>query len=158
VTEKDANPHKTVATNRKAWHDYEILERVEAGIVLVGSEVKSLREGHATLMDSFARIEEGEMFAHNVYIPEYSHGGSFNHEPVHRRKLLLHRTEIERLEAKVAEKGFTLIPLSIYFRRGLAKVEIGLCRGKREYEKREDIKKKDAQREMEQALRGRRIS
>lgn len=144
---------KTVARNRRAHHDYQILERLEAGIVLVGSEVKSLREGRASLVDSFARVERGEVFLHNAYIPEYSHGGRFNHEPRRPRKLLLHRAEIDRLASKVAEKGLTLVPLSIYFRRGLAKVELGLCKGKREYEKRESIRRRDLEREVQQELR-----
>lgn len=144
---------RVVAVNRKARHRYEILEKFEAGMVLVGTEVKSLRQGRASLEEAFGRIYDHEVFLVGAHIPVYSHGNRQNHEPTRRRKLLLHRREIRRLEGKVTQRGFTLVPLSIYFtRRGVAKVELGLCRGKRVHDRREDLKKRDAEREIRSVL------
>ena len=143
---------KLVAQNRKARYDYHIDDTVEAGLVLVGTEVKSLRAGRATLVDGFAEIEHGEAFLHGVHIPEYTEGTWTNHEPRRVRKLLLNRHEIDKLEGKVNEKGFTLIPLSLYFKDGRAKVEIALARGKKTYDKRHALAAKQANREKQQAL------
>ncbi len=140
--------------NKKAFFDYEILERYEAGIELKGSEVKSLREGKANLRDSFVRIENGEAFLFNAYIAPYSHGGLFNHEPTRKRKLLLHRSEIKRLLGKSQEKGLTIVPLRIYFNdRGKVKVEIALARGKKLYDKRETIRRREQEREARRAMK-----
>jgi SsrA-binding protein len=147
---------KIVARNRRARFDYHIDDVVEAGLVLTGTEVKSLREGRASLADGFAQITDGEAFLHNVHIPEYTLGTWTNHEPRRTRKLLLHRKEIDRLESATRERGSTLIPLSLYFKDGRAKVEIALARGKRTYDKRHDLAEKDAAREVDRALRRRR--
>lgn len=143
-----------VVSNRKAFHDYFIEETLEAGIVLAGTEVKSLREGRINLKDSFARVENGEVLLYNCHISPYSHGNLSNHDPTRTRKLLLQRREIERLLGKAQQKGYTLVPLKIYFKRGWAKVEIGLAVGKKLYDKRETESKKSAQREIEKAVRG----
>jgi len=144
---------RIVSTNRKAYHDYTIVETCEAGLSLLGTEVKSLREGRANLKDSYVIIKGGEAFLLNCHISPYSHGNIQNHDPLRTRKLLLHKREIDSLWGKVRQKGFTLIPLKVYFKDGKAKVEIGLCKGKRVYEKREAIKEKEAQREIERYLR-----
>lgn len=145
-----------VITNRKARHDYHIIETMEAGIALQGSEVKSLRAGKANLRDSFARVENGEVVLYNAHISHYDKASHFNHEPRRPRKLLLHKREINRLAGSVKEKGYTLVPLKIYFNsRGLAKVELALAKGKRLYDKREAIARRDAQREMARVLKGR---
>jgi SsrA-binding protein len=146
---------KVVATNRKAYHDYHIQETYEAGIVLLGTEVKSLREGKANLKDSYAIIKNNEVFLLNCHISPYSHGNIFNHDPLRTRKLLLNRKEINKLYGHITQKGLTLIPLKIYFKDGKAKVEIGLAKGKRQYEKREAIKEKESRREIERHLKGR---
>lgn len=146
---------KTVAVNRKARRDYEILESVEAGMALKGTEVKSLREGRISLKDSYAKVQNGEVFLVNAHISPYSHGNIQNHDPLRNRKLLLHRQQIKRLTGKTEEKGLTLVPLKVYFAHGRAKVELGLARGKREYEKRDAIKRRDAEREMERDLKER---
>jgi SsrA-binding protein len=143
---------KLVAQNRKARHDYHVDDVVEAGLVLVGTEVKSLRAGRATLVDGFAEITDGEGFLHGVHIPEYTQGTWTNHEPRRVRKLLLHRHELHKLEAKVNEKGFTLIPLSLYFKDGRAKVEIALATGKREYDKRQSLRERQDRREADRAI------
>ncbi len=144
-----------VSTNRKAYHDYFVEETYEAGISLLGTEVKALREGKANLKDSYAIIKGTEAFLLNCHISPYSHGNIQNHAPLRTRKLLLHRKEINKLWGKLTQKGLTLIPLKIYFnKKGKAKVEIGLCRGKRQFEKREAIKEKEAKREIERHLRG----
>ncbi|WP_018084500.1 SsrA-binding protein SmpB [Desulfurispora thermophila] len=140
-------------TNRKARHEYHILETYEAGIELKGTEVKSLRAGKANLQDSFARIENNELLLYNMHISPYEQGNRFNHDPKRVRRLLMHRQEINRLHSKIREKGLTLIPLKIYFQRGWAKVELALARGKKLYDKRQDIAARDAQREMERARR-----
>ncbi|WP_196591726.1 SsrA-binding protein SmpB [Pectinatus frisingensis] len=146
---------KIVCENRKAWHDYFILEKYEAGIALVGTEVKSLREGKANLKDSFVIIKNGEAILENVHISPYEHGNIFNHDPLRARKLLLHKTEITRLFSKTQEKGLTLVPLKIYFTKGRAKVEIALASGKKNYDKRRVIAEKTAKREIDRALRER---
>ena len=147
---------KVVASNKKARHDYLIEDTFEAGMVLQGTEVKSLRAGRATLVDGFVDIDGGEAWLHGVHIPEYTQGTWTNHAARRKRKLLLHKTEIDKLERKVSEKGFTIIPLSLYFKDGRAKVEIGLARGKKEYDKRHSLAERQANREKEQAL-GRRL-
>jgi SsrA-binding protein len=143
---------KIIAQNRKARHDYAIIETFEAGLVLTGTEVKSLRLGRASLVDGFATIDDGEVYLRNVHIPEYDQGSWTNHEPRRTRKLLLHRGEIQRLIGKTKESGLTLVPLSLYFSAGKAKVEIGLARGKRTYDKRQDMARRDADREVQRAL------
>jgi SsrA-binding protein len=143
---------KVVASNRKARHDYSILDTVEAGIQLTGTEVKSLRLGRASLVDAFAQERGGELFLHAMHIPEYTQGTWTNHEPRRTRKLLLNRLELNRLISKSREAGLTLVPLSIYFKDGWAKVELGLARGKRDYDKRQDLAKRDANREISRAL------
>ncbi|MEF9437336.1 MAG: SsrA-binding protein SmpB [Candidatus Mariimomonas ferrooxydans] len=144
-----------VSTNRKAYHDYSIEETYEAGISLLGTEVKSMREGRVNLKDSYAVIKGNEVFLFNCHVSPYSHGNIQNHDPLRTRKLLLHRREIDKLWGKLSQRGFTLIPLRIYFKRGKAKVEIGLVKGKRKYEKREALKEKEAQREIQRHLRKR---
>ena len=146
----------TVATNRRARHDFLIEERFEAGIVLTGSEVKSLRLGRGSLAESYARIEDGEAWLENFHIPPYEQGQKRGHDPKRRRKLLLHRAEIERLIGKTAERGLTLVPMRVYFTHGLAKLEIGLGRGKRSYEKRQAIAEREHRLEMDRALHRRR--
>jgi SsrA-binding protein len=147
---------KVIARNRRARHDYHIEDVVEAGVVLTGTEVKSLRAGRASLTDGFGQLTDGELWLHGVHIPEYTQGTWTNHEPRRPRKLLLHRKEIDRLASKTAERGLTLIPLSLYFSDGRVKVEMALGRGKRAYDKRQDLAKRDAAREVERALRRRR--
>jgi len=144
---------KVVCQNRKAYHDYHIEDTTEAGIVLLGTEVKSLREGKANLRDSYVIIKDGEAFLLNCHISPYSHGNRMNHDPLRTRKLLLHKKEINRLSGKAALKGFTLIPLKIYFKNSLAKVEIGLARGKKLFEKRDTIIEREAKREISRALK-----
>jgi SsrA-binding protein len=146
---------KIVAQNRKAFHDYFIEESFEAGIVLTGTEVKSLRDGKANLKDSYVIIKDSEAFLLNCHISPYTHGNIMNHDPTRTRKLLLHRKEIIRLQGLAAQKGYSLVPLKIYFKESRAKVEIGLVKGKRQYEKRESIKKKEADREIERAMKSR---
>ena len=144
---------RDIAVNRRARHDYFIEETIEAGLVLTGSEVKSLRAGKAQLKDSHARIQRGEAWLFNVHISEYMPSAQFGHEPTRARKLLLHRREIERLMGKVKEKGLTLVPLRLYFKRGHAKVELGLGRGKKLFDKRASIKERETRREMDRAVR-----
>lgn len=146
---------KIVCQNRKAYHDYSIEDTVEAGMSLVGTEVKSLRDGKANLKDSYVLIKDMEAFLLNCHISPYSHGNIMNHDPVRTRKLLMHKGEIVRLHGKIAQKGYTLIPLKIYFKDGRAKVEVGLAKGKREYEKRDAIKEREADREIEKAMKSR---
>lgn len=143
---------KTVARNRKARFDYEVLDELEAGMVLRGTEVKSLRDAKVQLLDAYVRIDKGEAFLHHAHIAEYSHGTYANHEPTRTRKLLMHRRELDRLSQKVKEKGFTLIPLEIYFKDGRAKVKVGLCRGKANFDKRASIKEKDEKRAQQRGL------
>lgn len=144
-----------MASNRKAYHDYFIEETVEAGIALVGTEVKSLRGGRVTLRDSYAELRAGELYLVGVHISPYEQGNVWNHDPMRVRKLLLHRREIERLEGRVNERGYSVVPTKVYFKDGRAKVELGLARGKRLYDKRADLAKKDAQRDMERSLKER---
>ena len=146
---------KTIVQNRKARHDYAILDSFEAGIELRGTEVKSLREGRANLKDSHARVENNEAFLVNLHISEYEQGNKYNHDPTRRRKLLLHKHEINRLRSRVEERGLTLVPLKLYFKRGKVKVELAVAKGKREHDRRHDIAKRDAQREMQRALKER---
>ncbi|GAB3992717.1 SsrA-binding protein SmpB [Nocardioides marmoraquaticus] len=143
---------KVVAQNRKARYDYHIDDTYEAGLVLQGTEVKSLRAGRATLVDGFAEIEDGEAYLLGVHIPEYTEGTWTNHEPRRRRKLLLHRAEIDRLQSRVDERGYTLIPTALYFKDGKAKVELALARGKKSYDKRHAIAERQANREKQEAL------
>jgi SsrA-binding protein len=147
---------KVVATNRKAYHDYFIEEKFEAGIVLKGTEVKSLRDRRVNLQDSYADVKEGEVFLHHCHISPYSHGNMMNHDPIRTRKLLLHRKEINKLLGKTQQKGLTLIPLRIYFSdRGQVKVELGLAKGKKQHDRRESIKAREAGREVERAIKER---
>ena len=146
---------KIVARNRKARHEYELLEKVEAGLVLTGTEVKSLRNGKANLEDAYAEIDKGEVWLLGCDIPEYLQANRMNHVPKRRRKLLLHRREIAKLDSKSGEKGLTLVPLSIYFKKGIAKVELSVARGRKTYDKREAIKKQDAKRDIDRATRRR---
>ncbi|HID95591.1 MAG TPA: SsrA-binding protein SmpB [Candidatus Latescibacteria bacterium] len=139
--------------NRRARHYFEILDTIEAGIALWGTEVKSIRSGKANLRDSFARIEGGEVFLYNLHISPYQQGNRYNHDPMRTRKLLLHRSQIKHLAGKVQEKGLTLVPLALYFKNGRVKVELALARGKRKYDRREDVIEREAQREMERALK-----
>ena len=146
---------KVLVTNRKAYHDYFIEEKFEAGIMLQGTEVKSLREGRVNLQDSYASVKGDEVFLHHCHISPYSHGNIMNHEPLRTRKLLLHRKEIDKLLGKTKQQGLTLIPLRIYFsKRGLAKVELGLAKGKKQHDRRETIKAREASREVERAMKG----
>lgn len=146
------NSHiKIVTKNRKAWHDYSIEEEIEAGMVLLGTEVKSLRAGRANLKDAYGRIDKGELFIHQMHISPYPFAYYDNHDPLRPRKLLLHKSELKRLEAKIREKGISVIPLKIYFKRGKAKVTIGLARGKRKYDKRQSIKEREMKRELDRA-------
>jgi SsrA-binding protein len=147
---------KAIARNRKAWHNYTILDKWEAGIALRGTEVKSLRAAEVQMADSYARIEDGEIYLVGLNITPYEKTAYDNHEPTRKRKLLLHRREIHKLSTKVNERGLTLVPLSIYFRRGFAKVELALVSGKKQYDKRETIKKREHQRQIAQAAHRRR--
>jgi SsrA-binding protein len=150
MSDKEKEPGvQTIVRNRNARHEFEVLETWEAGIVLQGTEVKALRAGRANLQDSFARVDRGEMWLYNLHISPYEQGNQFNHEPLRVRKLLLHRRELLKLVGKVEQKGLTLVPLDLHFRRGVAKVTVALVRGKKLHDKREDLKKRDAQREME---------
>ena len=146
---------KTIATNRKARHEYEVLEKLECGIVLVGSEVKSLRAGHMSLDEAYGRVDKGEVWLVGCDIQEYKNANELNHEPKRRRKLLMHRREIAKFAAKAYEKNLTLVPLKMYFKEGRAKVMMDLCRGKKTFDKRESLKKKDMQRDIDRALRQR---
>jgi SsrA-binding protein len=143
---------KVIVSNRKARHDYAILDTYECGLVLVGTEVKSLREGKASLADAFATVDDGEVWLRNVHIPEYTQGTWTNHMPRRTRKLLLHRREIEKLIGKTKESGLSLVPLSMYFKDGKVKVEIALARGKKAYDKRQALAKRDAQRDISRAM------
>ena len=146
----------SVAENRKAFHDYHLLETFEAGLVLLGTEVKAIREGRVNLRDSYARVEDGEVFLYNVHISPYSHRGYADHEPLRRRKLLLHRDEIRKLIGKTVEKGMTLVPVRLYFKNGRVKVAVSLAKGKKDYDKRETIKRREVDRETRAAIKSRR--
>jgi len=145
---------ETVATNREARHNYHILESFEAGIALQGAEVKSLRDKKANLNDSFARIDEGELFIFNMHISPYPQAGRFAPEPKRKRKLLIHKAETRKIEGRLTQKGLTLIPLKVYFTRGRAKVEVAVAQDKKLYDKREDIKRRDSDRELRREMRG----
>ncbi len=147
---------RVIVSNRKARHNYTVLDTYEAGLVLTGTEVKSLRAGRASLAEAFATVDDGEVWLRNLHVPEYDQGSWTNHEPRRPRKLLLHRAEIERLIGKTQEGGLTLVPLQLYFRDGKVKVELALARGKRNYDKRADLAKRDAEREVARAT-GRRV-
>ncbi len=156
MTKETEDQYKVVATNRKAYHDYFIEEKFEAGMVLKGTEVKSLRDRRVNLQDSYASVKEGEVFLHNCHISPYSHGNLMNHDPIRTRKLLLHRKEINKLLGKTQQKGLTLVPLRIYFSaRGRAKVELGLAKGKKQHDRRASIKTREAGREVERAMKER---
>ena len=159
VTDKKAERRKAeriIADNRKARHDYHLLETFEAGVVLLGTEVKAIREGRVNLRDSYARVEGGEVFVYGMHISPYSHRGYAEHDATRRRKLLLHRVEIRKLIGKTVERGLTLVPTQLYFKNGRVKLAIALARGKQAHDKRESIKRKDEERETRRALAGRR--
>ena len=147
---------KTIAENRRARHDYQLLERLEAGLVLTGTEVKSLRDGRVTLTHAFADIRDGEAWLHGVEIATYDHGNRANHEPTRPRKLLLHRRQIDSLYGMVREKGLTIVPTRLYFKDGRAKIELAVARGKEQRDKRRDVAERDARRQVERALKSRR--
>jgi SsrA-binding protein len=147
---------KIIAENRKARHDYHLLESFEAGIVLVGTEVKAIREGRVNLRDSFARVEDGEVYVQNMHISAYSHRGYADHQPTRSRKLLLHKNEVRKLIGKTVERGMTLVPVRMYFKNGRVKVEICLAKGKKEYDRRETIKRRESERESRAAIKERR--
>jgi SsrA-binding protein len=154
-TEREA-AQANVAENRKAYHDYHLLETFEAGVALLGTEVKAIREGRVNLRDSFAKVEDGEVFLYNVHISPYSHRGYTEHEPLRRRKLLLHREEIRKLIGKTIERGMTLVPVRMYFKKGRVKVAVSLAKGKKDYDKRETIKRREVDRETRAAVKNRR--
>lgn len=153
MTSSNKDEVKNVAVNRKAYHDYSILDTYEAGLALKGTEVKSLREGKVSLRESFAQFENNELYLMNMHISPYAFGNIFNVDPKRKRKLLLHKREIYRLKGQVQEKGLTLVPLRIYFKRGYAKIELALAKGKKLYDKRRALAEKDAQREMEKEIK-----
>ncbi len=150
---KQKEPQRLIANNKKAYHDFFIDETFETGVVLHGTEVKSMRLGKCSIKESFIRIENGEVFVYGMHVSPYEKGNIFNKDPLRVKKLLMHRYEINKLAGKVAEKGYTLVPLQVYFKDGRVKVEIGLARGKKLYDKREDIAKKDARREVEREFK-----
>ena len=155
MAQKSSSEIRVVASNRKAYHDYTIEDTIEAGIVLIGSEIKSIRAGRANLRDGYAVIENGEVWMHNVHIAPYDPASRYGHEPRRKRKLLLHKREIARLGRRVQEKGYTLVPVRLYLRGNLAKVELALARGKRQYDKRAAIAERDSRRRAERAIRER---
>ena len=146
----------SIAENRKAFHDFHILESFEAGLALLGTKVKAIREGRVNLRDSYARVEDGEVFLYNVHISPYSHRGYADHEPLRRRKLLLHRDEIRKLIGKTVEKGMTLVPIRLYFKDGRVKLAVSLAKGKKDYDKRETIRRREVDRETRAAVKSRR--
>jgi SsrA-binding protein len=148
---------KVIADNRKALHDYELLETFEAGVALLGTEVKSIRQGRVNLRDSYARVEGGEVYAFNVHISPYTHRGYADHEPMRKRKLLLHRAEIRKLIGRTVEKGLTLVPLRMYFKNGRVKMAVSLARGKKAHDKRETIRRREVDRETRAAVKGKTI-
>ncbi|NLP11328.1 SsrA-binding protein SmpB [bacterium] len=149
------NKQTTHLVNRKAFHDFEILEKFEAGIMLQGTEVKSVRDGRLSFKDSYAKVIDEALWVVNLHINEYDHGSAWNHDPVRPRKLLLHKREIKRLIGKIEEQGLTLVPLSVYFKNGYAKLELGLARGRKLYDKRKEIAKRDVSREIQRELKNR---
>ncbi|WP_265459041.1 SsrA-binding protein SmpB [Enterococcus sp. HY326] len=144
---------KLIAQNKKARHDYSIIDTIEAGIVLQGTEIKSIRNGRINLKDGFARVRNGEVYLLNVHISPYEHGNIFNHDPLRTRKLLMHRKQIDRLIGETKNTGVTLVPLKVYLKNGFAKVLIGIAKGKKQYDKREDLKRKDINREISRTLK-----
>lgn len=146
---------KVIAENRKAFHDYFIEDRIEAGIILTGTEIKSIRNGRINLKDSYARIDNGEIWVHQLHISPYEQGNRFNHDPLRPRKLLLHRSEINKLVGKIQQQGLTLIPIKIYLKKGMAKVELAVGQGKKNYDKRQALAEKEGKRDIERALRDR---
>jgi SsrA-binding protein len=152
MTDQGNSGEKIVTTNRKARHEYTVLDSVEAGLVLTGTEVKSLRQGNANLADGYAVIKNGEVWLLGMHVSPYQQGSYANVDPVRNRKLLLHKKEIRRLLSRLTERGVTLVPLKVYFKKNLAKVQLGVCRGKREYDKRQDIAARDAAREIRRRL------
>ena len=154
MAQKEDPNTKVVASNRKAFHNYSIEEKIEAGLILKGTEVKSLREGRVNLREAYATVAQGKAVLHNCHIGEYSHGNIMNHEPLRTRGLLLHKKQIQKLTGQVQQKGLTIVPLRIYFNlRGTAKIELGLALGKKHYDRRESVKKREADREMERAMK-----
>jgi SsrA-binding protein len=151
--QKDGDGIKVVVRNRKARHEYHVLERWEAGIALRGTEVKSLRQGRANLQDSFAVFDRGELWLHNLHISPYDFGNRYNHDPLRTRKLLLHRQELRKMVGQVEQKGLTLVPLDVYFSRGIAKVTLALVRGKKLHDKRDDLRRRADERDMQRALK-----
>ena len=147
---------RIICRNKRAYHEYEVLESLECGVILTGTEVKSLRDGHASLEDAYAKLDGSEVWLIGSDVPEYAMGNRMNHKPKRPRKLLLHRRELDKFAGKASQRGFTLVPLRLYFKRGLAKVELAVARGKAAHDKREDLKKKDAQKEIRQAMSRRR--
>jgi SsrA-binding protein len=145
-------PRKVIATNRKARHDYELLDSFEAGLVLLGSEIKSIRAGRVNLREGYVSPRDGELWLLNTHIASYDQAGMFGHDPLRPRKLLLHRREIERILARVQEKGLTIVPVSLYLLRGRAKLEIALARGRKQYDKRENMRERESQRQIERSL------
>ena len=143
---------RVICRNKRAFHEYEIMDRIECGVVLVGTEVKSLRDGHCLLEDAYAKLEDRELWLFGCEIPEYTMGNRLNHKPKRQRKLLLHRREIEKFAGKASQRGFTMVPLSLYFKNGRAKVEVAVARGKQLHDKRESMKKADAQRDIQRAM------
>ena len=146
---------KTIAQNRKAWHDYFVEEKIECGIVLFGTEVKSIRQGKVNLKESWARVYNGEVWAESMHISPYEQGNLFNRDPMRMKKLLLHKSEIRKLDSVVQKQGYTLIPLELYFRDGRVKMSLGICRGKQLHDKRDSIARRDSEREIQRALRSR---
>lgn len=156
LTPMDSTKKQTVAKNKKAYHDYFVLETMEAGIELFGTEVKSIRLGKVNLKESWCGIKNGELFVNGMHISPYEQGNVFNRDPLRVRRLLMHKREINRLYGKIKQEGLALIPLTLYFKSGKAKLELGLCKGKKQYDKRESIARKDAQRNLERTVRERR--
>jgi SsrA-binding protein len=156
MPDKNASQEKLIASNKKAFHDYHVLQKLEAGLELTGTEVKSLREGRANLKDSYVMFKNGEAYLFGAHISPYTHGNRENHDPERTRKLLLHRREIDKLRGQAVEKGLTIVPLRLYFRGSRVKAEIGVVRGKKEYDKRETEKKREADREAAAAMKTRR--
>lgn len=153
MAHKEEEAGRPVATNRKARHEYAVLDTIEAGLVLTGTEVKSIRQGNVNLADGFARMDRGEVWLEGVHISPYKQGSNANVDPVRKRKLLLHRREIRKLQSRLTETGVTLVPLSLYFKGNVAKVQLGLCRGKRAYDKRQAIAKREADRSLRRMIR-----
>lgn len=153
MAHKEEAAERPVATNRKARHEYAVLDTIEAGLVLTGTEVKSIRQGNVNLADGFARMDRGEVWLEGVHISPYKQGSNANVDPVRKRKLLLHRREIRKLQPRLTETGVTLVPLSLYFKGNVAKVQLGLCRGKRAYDKRQAIAKREADRSLRRMIR-----